>query len=119
MSRTEGQLASGGPPHGNDRHERDGTAMNATAAKQHETLVLGAGYAGLSAAIQLAARTRKRGNLRVTLVNPYDTFTERLRLHMTATGQETAEMNIPELLDGTGAAFVRGWVTAVDAEAKT
>ncbi len=93
--------------------------MNATAAQQHEVLVLGAGYAGLSAAIQLAARTRKRGNLRVTLANPYDTFTERLRLHMTATGQETAEMNIPELLDGTGAGFVRGWVTAVDAEAKT
>ncbi|WP_406479797.1 hypothetical protein [Streptomyces sp. NBC_01615] len=71
--------------------------MTATAAQQHEVLVLGAGYAGLSAAIQLAARTRKRGNLRVTLVNPYDNFTERLRLHMTATGQETAEMNIPEL----------------------
>ncbi|MFD7768104.1 hypothetical protein [Streptomyces sp. NPDC059787] len=76
--------------------------MNTTAAQRHEVLVLGAGYAGLSAAIQLAARTRKRGNLRVTLVNPYDTFTERLRLHMTATGQQTARMNIPELLDGTG-----------------
>jgi NADH dehydrogenase FAD-containing subunit len=93
--------------------------MNATAAQHHEVLVLGAGYAGLSAAIQLAARTRKRDDLRVTLVNPYDAFTERLRLHMTATGQETAEMNIPELLEGTGAGFVRGWVTAVDAEAKT
>lgn len=93
--------------------------MNATAAQQHEVLVLGAGYAGLSAAIQLATRTRKRGNLRVTLVNPYDTFTERLRLHMTATGQKTAKMSIPELLDGTGADFVRGWVTAVDTASKT
>lgn len=93
--------------------------MNTTAAQRHEVLVLGAGYAGLAATIQLAARTRKRGNLRVTLVNPYDTFTERLRLHMTATGQKTAVMNIPELLDGTGAVFVRGRVTAVDAGAKT
>lgn len=93
--------------------------MNSTTAQRQEVLVLGAGYAGLAAAIQLAARTRKRGNLRVTLVNPYDTFTERLRLHMTATGQETAEMDIRELLDGTGAAFVRGWVTAVDTRAKT
>lgn len=93
--------------------------MNTTAAPQHEVLVLGAGYAGLSAAIQLAARTRKRENVRVTLVNPYDSFTERLRLHMTATGQQTAELNIPELLDGTGAEFVRGWATAVDAEDKT
>ncbi|MET9696872.1 FAD-dependent oxidoreductase [Streptomyces sp. NPDC006529] len=93
--------------------------MNTTTARQHEVLVLGAGYAGLAAAVQLAARTRKRGNLRVTLVNPHDHFTERLRLHLTATGQQTAEMNIPELLEGTGAAFVRGWVTAVDAGAKT
>jgi NADH dehydrogenase len=38
---------------------------------------------------------------------------------MTATSQRTAEMNIPELLAGTGARFVRGWVTAVDADAKT
>ncbi|MFI6344876.1 NAD(P)/FAD-dependent oxidoreductase [Streptomyces sp. NPDC050560] len=93
--------------------------MNATAARRHEVLVLGAGYAGLSATIQLAARTRKRGHLRVTLVNPYETFTERLRLHMTATGQETAAMSIPELLDGTGAVLVRGWVTAVDPGART
>jgi len=49
-----------------------GRTMNTTAAQPHEVLVLGAGYAGLSAAIQLAARTRKRENLRVTLVNPYD-----------------------------------------------
>ncbi|MGW4501118.1 NAD(P)/FAD-dependent oxidoreductase [Micromonospora sp. NPDC004336] len=93
--------------------------MSTIKGQRHEVLVLGAGYAGLAAAIQLAARTRRRGNLRVTLVNPYDTFTERLRLHMTATGQETAEMRIAELLDGTGADFVRGWVTAVDPGAKT
>lgn len=38
---------------------------------------------------------------------------------MTATGQQLAELSIPELLDGTGVEFVRGWVTAVDAAAKT
>ncbi|MFD7984158.1 NAD(P)/FAD-dependent oxidoreductase [Kitasatospora indigofera] len=93
--------------------------MKATVEQRHEVLVLGVGYAGLATAIQLAARTRRRGNLRVTLVNPYDTFTERLRLHLTATGRRTAAMNIPDLLDGTGAAFVRGWVTAVDTAART
>lgn len=92
---------------------------HSAAARRHEVLVLGAGYAGLSAAFQLAARSRKRGDLRVTPVNPYHAFTERLRLHMTATGQEAAEMSIPELLDGTGAVFVRGWVTTVDAGART
>ncbi|MFF4627748.1 hypothetical protein [Streptomyces griseorubiginosus] len=55
---------------------------HSAAARRHEVLVLvlGAGYAGLSAATQLAARSRKRGDLRVTLVNPCDTFTEWLRL---------------------------------------
>ncbi|GAA4572285.1 NAD(P)/FAD-dependent oxidoreductase [Planotetraspora kaengkrachanensis] len=88
-------------------------------AATHHVLVLGAGYAGMAAAIQLAARVGRREGVRVTLVNPQERFTERLRLPMTATGQRVAEMNIPELLRGTGAQFVRGWVTAVDADAKT
>ncbi|WP_091289256.1 NAD(P)/FAD-dependent oxidoreductase [Amycolatopsis xylanica] len=82
-------------------------------------VVLGAGYAGLGAAIQLGVRTKRRGDVRVTLVNAQERFTERLRLPMTATGQEVAELDIPELLAGTGVEFVRGWVTAVDADAKT
>jgi NADH:ubiquinone reductase (H+-translocating) len=85
----------------------------------HQVVILGAGYAGLAAASQLAARFKGNEKVQVTLVNPTERFVERLRLHMTATGQQTAEMNIPELLDGTGARFVRGWVTAVDADAKT
>ncbi|MFD4758989.1 hypothetical protein ACFWOJ_08815 [Streptomyces sp. NPDC058439] len=55
----------------------------------------------------------------MTLVNAQERFTERRRLHMTATGQRLTELSIPELLEGTGAQFVRGWVTAVDADAKT
>ncbi|MFE9203467.1 NAD(P)/FAD-dependent oxidoreductase [Micromonospora sp. NPDC007230] len=84
----------------------------------HRVLILGAGYAGMAAAVQLAARVRRREDVQVTLVNAQERFTERLRLHMTATGQRVAELSIPELLDGTGAQFVRGWVTAVDADAK-
>ncbi|OKI63997.1 NAD(P)/FAD-dependent oxidoreductase [Micromonospora sp. CB01531] len=83
----------------------------------HRVLILGAGYAGMAAAVQLAARLRRRDDVQVTLVNAQERFTERLRLHMTATGQQVAELSIPELLDGTGAQFVRGWVTAVDADA--
>ncbi|MEU0479913.1 FAD-dependent oxidoreductase [Streptosporangium sp. NPDC006013] len=88
-------------------------------AATHRVLILGAGYAGMSAAIQLAARDKRRKDVQVTLVNAQERFTERLRLHMTATGQQLAEMSIPELLEGTRAEFVRGWVTAVDANAKT
>ncbi|MFG3206581.1 NAD(P)/FAD-dependent oxidoreductase [Streptomyces sp. NPDC048192] len=85
----------------------------------HRVLVLGAGYAGMSAVIQLASRVKRREDVQVTLVNAQERFIERLRLHMTATGQQLAELSVPELLEGTGAQFVRGWVTAVDADART
>ncbi|WP_446220076.1 NAD(P)/FAD-dependent oxidoreductase [Micromonospora sp. IBHARD004] len=87
-------------------------------AAPHRVVILGAGYAGMSAAIQLAARVKGRKDVQVTLVNAQERFTERLRLHMTATGQQVAELSVPQLLEGTGARFVRGWVTAVDADAK-
>ncbi|MEU4654678.1 FAD-dependent oxidoreductase [Streptomyces sp. NPDC023723] len=95
------------------------TRHNTGGATVHHVLVLGGGYAGLSAAIQLAARTRRREEIQVTLVNARERFTERMRLHMTATGQRLADLSIPELLAGTGARFVRGWATAVDADART
>ncbi|MEV6035854.1 FAD-dependent oxidoreductase [Nonomuraea sp. NPDC052116] len=87
-------------------------------AGTHRVLILGAGYAGMAAAIQLAARGKRREDVQVTLVNAQERFTERLRLHMSATGQRVAELSIPELLEGTGARFVRGWVTVLDADAK-
>ncbi|MEU8329114.1 FAD-dependent oxidoreductase [Micromonospora sp. NPDC048839] len=94
------------------------TAHTTGPAGTHHVLILGAGYAGLAAATQLAARTRK-ADVRVTLVNAHERFTERLRLHLTATGQRVAELDIPTLLANTGAHFVRGWVTAVDAQTRT
>ncbi|TDC23363.1 FAD-dependent oxidoreductase [Streptomyces sp. 8K308] len=95
--------------------------MNAPHQRQrHHVVVLGAGYAGMAAATQLAARTkRRRADVAVTVVNGRERFTERMRLHMAATGQRLAELSVPELLDGTGTRFVRGWVTAVDADART
>ncbi|OKI02355.1 pyridine nucleotide-disulfide oxidoreductase [Streptomyces sp. CB02923] len=95
------------------------TQHEAGRATTHRVLILGAGYAGTAAATQLAARAGRREDVQVTLVNAQERFTERLRLHMTATGQQLAELSIPELLEGTGARFERGWVTAVDADAKT
>ncbi|AKJ15712.1 pyridine nucleotide-disulfide oxidoreductase [Streptomyces incarnatus] len=90
-----------------------------TATTTHRVLILGAGYAGMSATIQLASRVKRREDVQLTLVNAQERFTERLRLHMMATGQQLAELSIPELLEGMGAQFVRGWVTAVDADART
>ncbi|MFM9372846.1 NAD(P)/FAD-dependent oxidoreductase [Streptomyces sp. Da 82-17] len=95
--------------------------MKDAAGSGHRVVVLGAGYAGLAAAVQLAARGQRRGpgRVRVTVVNAQERFTERMRLHMAATGQRLAELSVPELLASTGAEFVRGWVTAVDAQTRT
>lgn len=79
----------------------------------HRIVVLGAGYTGMLAAIRLARRTRKL-DVAITLVNPSARFTERLRMHQIAAGQELAHHDIPEILDGTGIEFVQGWVTAID-----
>jgi NADH:quinone reductase (non-electrogenic) len=85
----------------------------------HKIVILGAGYAGVMAAVTLAARTRRREDVAVTVVNATERFTERLRLHQTASGQQTADLRVPDLLAGTGVEFVCGWVTGVDATART
>jgi NADH dehydrogenase len=79
-------------------------------------VVLGAGYAGLAAAVILAARSRD--DVRITVVNATERFTERLRLHQAATGQQLADLRLPELL-GDRVEFVAGWVTGIDPAART
>ncbi|MGP3959122.1 NAD(P)/FAD-dependent oxidoreductase [Nonomuraea sp. 3N208] len=76
-------------------------------------VVLGGGYTGVMSAVRLARRIR-HADARVTLVNPTDRFTERLRLHQLATGQPLADYRIPELLKGTGVEFVQGRATRID-----
>ncbi|WP_233608530.1 NAD(P)/FAD-dependent oxidoreductase [Nocardia stercoris] len=83
----------------------------------HEIVVLGAGYTGMIATASLAHRTRKLP-VRITLVNPSDRFTERLRMHQIATGRELADHRIPALLAGTGVEFHRAAATSVDPEAQ-
>lgn len=82
-------------------------------------VILGAGYAGLMTAVSVAARTRRRSGVRITVVNATERFTERLRLHQIASGQRLAELRIPAMLAGTGVEFVCGWVTGIDAAART
>ena len=84
-----------------------------------EILILGAGYTGMGATMGLAGRLKGRDDVHITLVNPQTRFTERLRLHQTASGQELADLEIPDRLAGTGVHFVQGWVTSIDAEAQT
>jgi NADH dehydrogenase len=84
-----------------------------------EILILGAGYTGMGATMGLAGRLKDRDDVRITLVNPQTRFTERLRLHQTASGEELADLQIPDRLAGTNVRFVQGWVTSIDADAQT
>jgi NADH dehydrogenase FAD-containing subunit len=84
----------------------------------HRVVILGAGYTGMMTAIRLAHRTR-RADVRITLVNPSERFTERLRMHEIAAGRHLADRRIPGLLAGTGVSFVRGTATAIDADGHT
>jgi NADH dehydrogenase len=85
----------------------------------HRIVVLGAGYTGLMATASLVGRTKRRTDVRITLVNAAERFTERLRLHQVAAGEQVADLRIPELLAGTGVEFVCGWITGVDVDART
>ena len=81
-----------------------------------QILILGAGYAGMAAAATLAGRTKNRDDVRITLVNAERRFTERLRLHQTGTGQQTADLVIPDVL---AVPFRAGRVTGIDPVART
>ncbi|WP_280370407.1 NAD(P)/FAD-dependent oxidoreductase [Nocardia wallacei] len=82
-------------------------------ANIHQIVVLGAGYTGMLATVRLAHRTRGR-DVRITLVNPSERFTERLRMHQIAAGQELGDHRIPQLLSGSGVDFRRAAATAID-----
>ena len=84
----------------------------------NEILILGAGYTGMAATMSLAGRLKGRDDVHITLVNPQARFTERLRLHQTASGQVLPDLSIPDRLAGTGVEFVRGWVTGIDADGR-
>jgi NADH dehydrogenase FAD-containing subunit len=83
-----------------------------------EIVVLGAGYAGMTAALALVGRTKRRDDVRIRLVNAEERFVERVRLHQTASGQELTHLHIPDRLAGTGVEFVQGWVSGVAADAR-
>ncbi|GAA3390788.1 NAD(P)/FAD-dependent oxidoreductase [Cryptosporangium minutisporangium] len=85
---------------------------------EHRVVVVGAGYAGMLAAVRLAHRTRRTG-VRITVVNASARFTERLRMHQVAAGQELADIRIPDVLAGSGVTFVQGTVTGIDPDTNT
>ncbi|WJV51357.1 FAD-dependent oxidoreductase [Streptomyces flavofungini] len=86
--------------------------------QQHRIIVLGAGYAGASAAGRLARRLR-REDVAITLVNAEPDFVERVRMHQLAVGQDLKPRPFSEMFAGTGVALKLAKVTSVDVDRKT
>ena len=82
---------------------------------RHRIVVLGAGYAGASAAGYLA-RQLHPDDFEITVVNAEPDFVERMRLHQLAAGQELRHRPLAEVFAGTGIRLRVARVTAVDAE---
>ena len=83
--------------------------------KQKQIVILGAGYAGMMAAIRLSGKV-KRQNVELTLINAAEHFVERPRLHEVATGHPPQKRPLADMLAGTGIQLRRGYVTGVDPE---
>ena len=84
--------------------------MNKT---KKEIVILGAGYAGLLAAVRLWKKT-KRLSVSITLVDAEATFGERTRFQQLATGQRLQKRSIVDFLRGTAVQFCQGVVTQLD-----
>ncbi|MCC7451453.1 MAG: FAD-dependent oxidoreductase [Anaerolineae bacterium] len=88
--------------------------ITGTTARETRVIILGAGYAGMMAALRLSGKTNRKQVL-ITLVNATDAFIDRIRLHQFITNQSVKARSIVHMLRGTGVAFVRGQVVALDA----
>jgi NADH:ubiquinone reductase (H+-translocating) len=84
----------------------------ATTPLPYDVVILGAGYAGLMAALRLR---RRRPQPRIALVNGSDQFIERVRTQEQISGPVGSRIpSITALLGGTGIDFVRGTVVGLD-----
>ncbi len=79
-------------------------------------VVLGAGYAGMIAALRIA---KKAKGVDITLINASHYFVERVRLHQVATNQKLKTHYIPDVLRGTPVKFVQGYVTSLNPDSRT
>ena len=81
--------------------------------KPTQILILGAGYAGLMAALRLSGKIRNL-NVQLTLVDASPVFVQRPRLHHVAVDQQVPEIPIRDLIRNTRIDFLEGWITNID-----
>ncbi|AGP52775.1 NAD(P)/FAD-dependent oxidoreductase [Streptomyces rapamycinicus] len=80
--------------------------------EKQQVLVLGAGYAGLIAALRLAPHTH------VTLIDPSPAFTERVRLHERAVGRPDITHPLDALTRRAGIVHVAARATGIEPAAR-
>jgi NADH:ubiquinone reductase (H+-translocating) len=89
------------------------TATTTGTLPAYDVVILGAGYAGLMAALRLS---RKRGELRIALVSTSDRFLERVRLQESIVTEVMPRIpSIAAFLAGSNIEFICGTVTSLDA----
>ncbi|MFC8589060.1 NAD(P)/FAD-dependent oxidoreductase [Streptomyces sp. NPDC057217] len=88
--------------------------MTAGTTRKHRILVLGAGYAGASAAGRLAKRLH-RDDVEITLVDAEEDFVERVRNHQLAVGREPGRRPFEAMFEGSGVRLKFAKVTALEA----
>jgi len=82
----------------------------------HRIVVLGGGYAGLTAAARIA---EAESDVSVSLIDRKTEFVERIRLHEVAAGSEPRDLGYREFMEGRGGAFLQGIVSAIDLDQQT
>ena len=79
-----------------------------------QVVILGAGYAGMMAALRLAHQIPK--STTITLINPYDTFQERIRFHQLAAGNTSKQFKIRRMIHRLPIEFLQASVLKIQPE---